>query len=92
VDDWGRLAGLLTRDALTRGLAERGRGAAVGEVMHRTPPALAPEVEFADALARLRASGLPALPVVTAAGELVGLVTMDNITDLLLLRRAAGNA
>ena len=34
------------------------------------------------------ASGLPALPVVDAGGRLVGLLTMDNITDLILV--AAG--
>ena len=42
------------------------------------------------AKARLRASGLPALPVVDAAGALVGMLTMDNITDLLLVRQARG--
>ena len=47
-----------------------------------------PTVAFDEALDRLRSSGLPALPVVDGAGTLVGLLTMDNITDLLLVRRA----
>jgi CBS domain-containing protein len=49
---------------------------------------VAPTASFQDALDRLRASGLPALPVVDAAGALVGLLTLDNISEMLLIRRA----
>ena len=59
----------------------------VGEVAAKAP-VVAPTLGFQEALERLRASGLPALPVVDATGRLVGLLTMDNITDLLLVRRA----
>jgi CBS domain-containing protein len=38
----------------------------------------------------MRSSGLPALPVVDAGGSLVGMLTLDNITDLLLVQRARG--
>jgi CBS domain-containing protein len=62
----------------------------VADVMTASPPSVAPDLEFSDALDRLRASGLPALPVVDIGGQLVGLLTMDNITDLLLVRRATG--
>jgi stage IV sporulation protein FB len=51
-------------------------------------PTVPSNLGFAEALERLRASGLPALPVVDASGRLVGLLTLDNITDLLLVRRA----
>lgn len=90
LDNWGHVEGILTRDNLTRGLRELGAGATVAQVMTVNPPALTPDVEFVEALDRLRGSGIPALPVVDAGGRLVGLVTMDNITDLLLLRRATG--
>ena len=36
---------------------------------------------------QLRSSGLPALPVVDQVGTVIGLITTDNITDLLLVRR-----
>jgi stage IV sporulation protein FB len=88
VDNWGRVEGILTRDNLTAGLRNGGPGAGVSGAMTAAPPALGPDLEFAEALERLRSSGLPALPVVDAAGRLVGLLTMDNITDLLLVRRA----
>jgi CBS domain containing-hemolysin-like protein len=49
-----------------------------------------PTLGFQEALERLRSSRLPALPVVNAAGAIVGLLTQDNITDHLLVRRAGG--
>ncbi|MDQ3138074.1 MAG: site-2 protease family protein [Gemmatimonadota bacterium] len=90
VDNLGRTEGMLTRDNLIRGLSQRGPGASVAEAMTPSAPTVAPTLGFQEALDRLRASGLPALPVVDAAGSLVGLLTMDNITDLLLVRRALG--
>jgi len=45
-------------------------------------------MSFQDALERLRSSRLPALPVIDSNGKLVGLLTLDNITELLLVRRA----
>jgi CBS domain-containing protein len=51
-------------------------------------PTVPPTRGCQEALERLRASGLPALPVVDASGSLVGLLTRDNITDLLLVRGA----
>jgi Zn-dependent protease len=87
IDNFGALEGLLTRDNLIQGLSARGPGSIVDQAMTRGVPVLAPAVEFASALEQLRASRLPALPVVDG-GRLVGLVTMENINDLLLLRRA----
>jgi stage IV sporulation protein FB len=88
VDNEGRVEGILTRDHIIKGLSQRGAGSTVGEAMAAQTPAVAPGLSFQESLERLRASGLPALPVVDASGRLVGLLTMDNITDLLLVRRA----
>jgi Zn-dependent protease/predicted transcriptional regulator len=90
VDNLGRTEGMLTRDNLIRGLSKRGPEATVAEAMTPSAPTVAPNLGFQEALERLRASGLPALPVVDASGSLVGMLTMDNITDLLLVRRAQG--
>lgn len=91
VDNLGRLEGLLTRDHLIRGLTEKGPAAGVGEVMATVPETVDLDLPFDVALERLRRSNLPALPVIGPDGALVGLLTLDNITDLLLIRRAAGN-
>ena len=88
VDNLGRTEGILTRDNLIRGLSQHGPEATVAEVMTTNVPTVPPTLGFQEALDRLRASRLPALPVVEFGGALVGLLTLDNITDLLLVRRA----
>ena len=88
VDNDGRVVGILTRDNLIKGLSQRGPSSTVGEAMTAPVQAVSPRLGFQEALERLRASGLPALPVVDETGRLAGLLTLDNITDLLLVRRA----
>jgi Zn-dependent protease len=89
LDNLGRTEGILTRDNLIRGLSQRGPQSTVAEAMSSGVPSVSPTLGFQEALERLRASRLPALPVIDG-GALVGLLTMDNITDLLLVRRARG--
>ncbi|HEX6090509.1 MAG TPA: CBS domain-containing protein [Gemmatimonadales bacterium] len=91
VDNLGGVEGLLTRDDLVRGLAARGAGGMARDAMSSGLVHLAPDLTFDEAVQRLRASRLPALPVVDG-GRLIGLVTLDNITDLLLIRRAVGKS
>jgi stage IV sporulation protein FB len=88
LDNNGRIEGLLTRDNLIRGLSRLGPGGPVAEAMTADVPVVLPTLSFGEALQRLRSSRLPALPVVDPAGALVGLLTSDNITDLLLVQRA----
>jgi Zn-dependent protease len=88
VDNLGRVEGILTRDNLIKGISQRGTTSTVGEAMTAGVQAVSPSLGFQDAMDRLRSSGLPALPVVDSGGRLVGLLTLDNITDLLLVRRA----
>ena len=90
VDNLGRTEGMLTRDHLIRGLRTLGPRATVAEAMIPSAPTVPLTLGFQEALERRRASGLPALPVVDAAGALVGMLTMDNITELLLVRQARG--
>jgi stage IV sporulation protein FB len=89
VDNLGAVEGILTRDDLVRGLAARGAGGMARDAMSSHLVHLAPDLTFDEAVQRLRTSRLPALPVVDG-GRLIGLVTLDNITDLLLIRRAVG--
>jgi stage IV sporulation protein FB len=88
VDNMGRVEGVLTRDNLIKGISQRGQSSTVGEAMTAQVQSVSPRLGFQEALERLRSSGLPALPVVDETGRLVGLLTLDNITDLLLVRRA----
>ena len=88
VDNLGSVEGLLTRDHLIRGLTARGPDSPVAEAMAKPVARLPLGLPFEAALTQLRESGLPALPVVDAAGQLAGLLTMNNITDLILVRQA----
>jgi len=88
VDNDGRTEGILTRDNLIRGLSQKGAGSTVAEAMTAKIPTVTPATSFQEAMDLLRDSHLPALPVVETSGKLVGLLTLDNITDLLLVRRA----
>jgi stage IV sporulation protein FB len=87
VDNDGRLEGMLTRDHLIRGLAEHGPGATVGTVMATGVEGVPPSLPFDRSLDLLRAGGLSAVPVVTPDRVVIGLITADNVTDLLLVRR-----
>ena len=88
VDNDGRIEGILTRDNLIQGLSKLGPGGPVTQAMTHGVAPVAPTLGFQDALERLRSSRLPALPVVDPSGGLIGLLTSDNITDLLLVQRA----
>lgn len=92
VDNLGRLEGMLTRDLLIQGLTRHGPDTPVSQTMAPVPATVSPELPFESALELLRRSGLSALPVVGADGSLAGLLTLDNITDLILVRRATGSA
>jgi stage IV sporulation protein FB len=88
VDNAGAVQGLLSRDHLIKGLTERGPDSPVSAAMAVNVPMLPLGLSFEEALTRLKASGLPALPVVDGGGRLVGLLTLDNVTDLILVRKA----
>jgi stage IV sporulation protein FB len=92
VDNLGRVEGLLTRENLIKGLSQRGPESTVGEAMTPQVPLLPLGLNFDTALNQLRASGLPALPVVDSAGALVGLLTTEHISNLILVRQALRQA
>ena len=83
----GEILGVLSRDALLRGLAQRGRETYVSEVMVREII----QVSADDALEPflLRGDGLRRAPLAVMApdGNLAGLVTQDNVMEFIVLRR-----
>ena len=88
MDNWGKVEGILTRDGLIRGLSQLGAGASVERAMSTGFASVPVELPFEAAIERLVQSGLPALPVVDDRGALVGLLTGDNVKDVLLVRQA----
>ena len=87
VDANGRVAGILERDAFMKALTEHGQSAPVMDFIHRDLPEVDSYEMLELALMRLQESGAKTLPV-THAGQLVGLITMENITEYLMIRSA----
>lgn len=87
--DSGRLAGVLTRSDLVRALAARPRETPIGEIMRRDCPIAAEGEPIEAAYRRAQESGCPFVPVLRA-GVPVGLFTLENLTELVMVRQAAG--
>lgn len=91
VVDEGVVRGILTRNDLLHALQRYGQDALVGDVMRR-------DVRFADAFEmleavsnRLQECSCHTMPVLRN-GELVGLVTMENIGEFLMIQSALEKA
>jgi Zn-dependent protease len=82
-----RVVGMLERDTLIRALASTGQNESVARVMRADVPEVDTHEMVESALARLAESRLKTLPV-THAGRLAGLITSENITELLMIRSA----
>lgn len=87
VDNTGSVEGILTRDDLVKGLSQKGADALARSALQAPSPPVAAGLSFEVALATLQSSGRSALPVIEN-GQLIGMLTKDNITDLVLVRRA----
>jgi stage IV sporulation protein FB len=86
VDAADRPLGVLTRDDLIAGLKQQGPQAPVAGFMRRDLPVVSAHQPFDDALRALQQCGCPALPVVDRLGRFAGLLTSENIGELLLVR------
>jgi Zn-dependent protease len=83
----GRFVGLLTRADLMSGLAHAGRGAHVADFAKTEIGAVEADAPLAPAMARLREGEGPCLQVVDR-GRTVGLLTLENIGEFLMVRTA----
>ncbi len=86
VDASGRLASILTRDDIIRGLRETGPGGAVADVMHREVPVVHRGASFDEAFRRMQECQCPGLGVVDGRGELVGLLTPEAVGEMMMVR------
>jgi Zn-dependent protease/predicted transcriptional regulator len=84
----GRLVGVLTRNDLTATLGQLGPQARVEDAMRRDFVTVDPKEMLQSAFARLHDCDCHALPVVQG-GHLVGLVTADNLAEVLMIQQSA---
>lgn len=87
LDANGNVMGVLERDTFIQTLSQRGQSVPVVEVMRRDVPSVDSHEMVESALMRLQESGAKTLPVMHA-GQFVGLVNSENITEFLMIRSA----
>jgi CBS domain-containing protein len=83
----GRIEGMLTRSDLVKALTRIGRTGSVADSMKRECPTADPSEMLETVLGRLQGRDCHTIPVVEQ-GALVGLVTMDNIGEFLMVQAA----
>lgn len=83
----GRLLGMLSRTDLLHGLQNEGAEAPVGRMVRMGTQTLEASMPLELALQRMRSSQQQAAPVLSREA-LVGLLTLENVGELLLVREA----
>jgi Zn-dependent protease/predicted transcriptional regulator len=87
----GRLVGILTRNDLAAALGRYGPETPVGEVMQRDFVTTDPREMLQTAFSRLQDGHCRTLPVVKD-GRLLGLLTADNLAEVLMIQQALREA
>jgi Zn-dependent protease/predicted transcriptional regulator len=83
----GRVVGVLTRQAVLTALSKRGEAGRVSEVMEREFHTANPNDMLEPLFLNMQAQGSRIVPVVNQ-GQLVGLVTLENIGEFLMIQSA----
>ncbi len=87
VDEDGSLVGIITRKEILSAAHSPDRYASVRDLMKTDVPTISPDADlFTDGYRILQESGLRALPVVDGGGDLVGMLTVDDVGQASLLR------
>lgn len=92
VDDGGRLQGVLTRDEMIKVLRERGPETPVTEAMRADIPVVTCRGDLESALRPLQEKRLPAVGVADRSGRLVGLITPENVGEMMMVETARERA
>lgn len=91
VVEGGRVTGLLTRSDLLNALAQQGLERLVRDVMQREFEVVDATEMLENVLPRLQTCACHSMPVMRG-GELVGLLTMDNVGEFVLIQSALDTA
>ena len=88
LDGSGAVAGILTRHDLISALHKGDPNIRVGDVMRRGCPTVTVGTRFEDAFRIMQESNCPALPVLDGMKRLVGLLTPENVSELMMVQSA----
>jgi CBS domain-containing protein len=90
----GHIIGVLTRKQMMQALSEQGRDARIGDIVEEGNCAVVEDTTMLrEAFERVQSAACNTLPVVRQ-GELVGLLTLENVGELMMISsalRQAGN-
>jgi Zn-dependent protease/CBS domain-containing protein len=92
VDGAGRLRGVLTREAMVKALKDRGPQTPVLEVMQSDVPTVPSRAKLDTALRSLMQKGSPVVGVNDADGRLIGLLTVENLGEMMMVHSARPEA
>jgi CBS domain-containing protein len=88
VDETGSVSGVLLRHDLIAALRRDDPAIRVGDVMRRGVPTVTTGTPFDEAFRIMQASNCPAVPVLDGMKRLVGLLTPENVTELMMVHSA----
>jgi len=83
----GAVVGILTREGLVKALSESGPAHRIAEAMRPAPAAVDPSASLETTFQQMREADAQSVPVVEG-GRLVGLITLENIAEFLMVRSA----
>jgi Zn-dependent protease/CBS domain-containing protein len=88
VDETGSVAGILTRHDLIAALRKDDPTIRVSDVMRRDIPTVTTGTRFEEAFRIMQECNCPAVPVLDGMKRLVGLLTPENVTELMMIQSA----
>lgn len=83
----GAFAGVLYRQDLISKLADTERGAPISVALRREVPTVPDNAMLQDVFAQMQQNRLPMVPV-TRGGEIVGLITLENVGEWVMIQSA----
>jgi Zn-dependent protease/CBS domain-containing protein len=92
VDGAGRLRGVLLRDAMIKALKEKGPATPVLEVMITDVPTVPMRAKLETAMRYLTEKNLPVIGATDAERRLVGLLTLENLGEMMMVHVARPSA
>lgn len=84
VTDDGRLIGTITREVMVEAANKHGPHLRIADVMNIGAPVVSPQAKLSDVYEEMMSEGHPCFPVMQD-GEVVGLITIENISRYLLV-------
>lgn len=90
VHEDNRPLGMVTREEIVTLLRRSGGAVLLGQTLEGPIATVHPADDLGEALVRLQQSGNSALAVVDEAGQLVGMVTSQGLSELMVLHRRGG--